>query len=239
MHVLLSGFEPFGGSLVNPSQRLVALLASDPPPGVDLTTLLLPVLGGVAPRRLLQAIRRSRPQAIVMLGESGLASGLTLERVALNLRDYRIADNAGRTVRERPVVSGGPAAYFSTLPLLSMQTTAKSAGVPAVLSTSAGTFLCNEVMYAALHALRDSGTPCGFIHVPRLPEQVLGERGAPSMDATLAAIGVRAALGCLCGRRRPGRRAGSAGARSDDDRDRVTPAAPTSPSRLRRRAPAR
>ena len=228
MRLLLTGFEPFGGGRVNPSQRIVEALAKRPPKGVELSTLVLPVVGGVAPRRLLGVLTRLRPEAVVMLGESGASAAITLERVAVNLRDYRIADNAGRSVRDRPVVRQGPAAYFATLPLRRMQEAMAKAGVPAVLSTSAGTFLCNEVMYAALHALRTTDTPCGFIHVPRLPEQVLGERGAPSMDEALAVRGIEEALCCLCGRR-----GSSISGRQGPDR--VTLPGPTSPSRRPRR----
>jgi pyroglutamyl-peptidase len=208
--LLLTGFEPFGGSTLNPSQCVVERLHTSRHDGVEIIPLILPVVGMAAPRRLLAAIRRSDPAAVLMLGESAAATAITLERVALNLRDYRIPDNAGRQVRERPVVRAAPAAYFSTLPLLGIRARLHAAKVPCVLSLSAGSFLCNEVMFAALHALRARSVPCGFLHLPRLPEQVLGERTAPCMALELMERGVRLTVAEIAGRRsRGGRRAGS------------------------------
>jgi len=200
--LLLTGFEPFGGSAINPSERVVQCLDASQFHGLEIVPLILPVVGTVAPRRLLAALRRSDPAAVIMLGESAAATAVTLERVALNLRDYRIPDNAGRRVRERPVVRGAPAAYFATLPLAPIRDRLHSAGVPCVLSLSAGAFLCNEVMFAALHSLRDAAVPCGFLHLPRLPEQVLGGRAAPSMGLELMTRGVRLAIEEVL--RRPG-----------------------------------
>lgn len=203
--LLLTAFEPFGDSAVNPSQRVLEVIEGEGIDGVELRPLLLPVIGGVATRRLVAAIRRLRPDVVVSLGESGRVSAITVERIAVNLRDYPIADNVGRRVRERPVVRGGPDAIFATLPVRAIVAAIERAGVPAAVSSSAGTFLCNEVMYAALHATRDTATRTGFIHVPRLPEQVVGtgERGgaSPSMAAKVTIKGVRAALDVLAGPR--------------------------------------
>lgn len=160
-------------------------------------------MGGRAVDELLQAFRRDRPDAVVCLGESGQATGITFERVAVNLRDYRLPDNAGRQVVDQPVVAQGPAAYFATLPVRTMFEAVRERGIHAELSMSAGTFLCNEVMYAALHwaATEAPATLAGFVHVPRLPEQVAGRDGAlPSMDAMTTARGVAAALTALVSR---------------------------------------
>jgi pyroglutamyl-peptidase len=202
MHLLLTGFEPFGGSTINPSAEAILLLRRRPNSGIRLTTRLLPVVGGVAAEDLIAAIDRERPDAVISLGESGQATGITLERLAANLRDYRIADNQGGVVADAPVVEGGPAAYFATLPLRRMLAAVQAVGVPAELSMSAGTFLCNEVMYAALHhiAQRDLGIPAGFIHVPQLPEQVVAAgRGRPSMALETIVQGLEAAIGVLVG----------------------------------------
>jgi len=198
--VLVTGFEPFAGSSVNPSAEIVSRLAGTAIDGIELAVEVLPVVGGRAGTRLAAAIRRTRPDAVVMLGESGEASGIQLERLAVNLRDYRIADNAGRIVTDRPVVAGGPAAIFATLPLRRMQRAVVAAGIPCGLSLSAGSFLCNEVMYLALHGFASGGKPCGFIHVPSLPEQAAaGPRPRPNMDAATATRGVAAAIACLAG----------------------------------------
>lgn len=195
--LLLTGFEPFGGSTVNPSQRVVEQIAGSSEHDPAIAPLVLPVVGTVAPRRLVAAIRRLRPAAVLMLGESAMATAITIEVVAVNLRDYRIADNQGRVVQERPVVKGGPAAYFSTLPLQWIRKDLHAHGIPAVFSMSAGTYLCNEVMYAALHELRTQLVPCGFVHLPRLPEQVLSERAAPSMELSMMVRAVERIIAVL------------------------------------------
>ena len=200
MRVLLTGFEPFAGSTLNPSAEAIELLRARPISGIHLTTQLLPVVGGVAANLVRSAIDAANPDAVVLLGESGQATAITLERLAANLRDYRLADNAGAQVCDQPVVEGGPAAYFATLPVRVMQSAMHAVGVPAELSMSAGTFLCNEVMYTALHhiAERRLATVAGFVHLPQLPEQVVGGgRGRGSMDRETIARGIRASLEAL------------------------------------------
>ena len=200
--VLVTGFEPFGGSRVNPSAEVASRLAGTAMPGVEIAIEILPVVGATAGKRLLAAIRRVEPDAVVLLGEHGESPAIHLERVAVNVRDYRIPDNAGAVVTDRPVVRGGPDGIFATLPLRRMLAATLAAGVPCALSNSAGTFLCNEVLYTALHhfATRPGGrvTLCGFIHVPSLPEQTIGSpRPRPSMDAATTTRGVAAAIACL------------------------------------------
>lgn len=200
--VLVTGFEPFAGSRVNPSAEVASRLAGTAIAGVDLAIEVLPVVGVTAGKRLLSAIGRVKPDAVVLLGEHGDSPAIHLERVAVNLRDYRIPDNAGRIVTDRPVVAGGPDAIFATLPLRRMLGAVEAAGVPCSLSNSAGTFLCNEVLYVALHHLANRSArrpiPCGFIHVPSLPEQVVGSpRLRPSMDAVTTTRGIAAAIACL------------------------------------------
>ena len=200
--VLVTGFEPFAGSRVNPSAEVASRLVGTAIAGVDLAIEVLPVVGVTAGKRLLSAIGRVKPDAVVLLGEHGDSPAIHLERVGLNLRDYRIPDNAGRIVTDRPVVAGGPDAIFATLPLRRMLDAVIAAGVPCSLSNSAGTFLCNEVLYGALHHLATRSTrrsvPCGFIHVPSLPEQAVGSpRPRPSMDAATTTRGVAAAIAGL------------------------------------------
>jgi pyroglutamyl-peptidase len=210
--VLVTAFEPFGGSHVNPSEQAVQLLAGwQIPerriPELEISVDLLPVAGGAAGLRLLERVRREAPDAVVCLGESATASGITLERVAVNLRDYRIADNSGQQVVDQPVVAGGPTAYLTTLPVREMATAITALGIPAELSLSAGTFLCNEVMYTVLHyaATEQPSLRAGFIHVPQLPEQAaLGGRGRASMDRLTTARGIAAALTAVAAELRNG-----------------------------------
>lgn len=207
--VLVTAFEPFGGSRVNPSKEAALLLSGWQipercPPDLKILVDLLPVVGGAGQGsgvgELIARLRELRPDVLVALGESGQATAITLERVAVNLRDYRIPDNQGTVVSDQPVVVGGPDAYFATLPLRAMQAAIQGLGIPAELSMSAGTFLCNELMYAALNyaATEQPGLIAGFIHVPQLPEQVVeAGRGRASMDRLTIARGVAAALSAL------------------------------------------
>lgn len=224
MRLLCTGFEPFDGSPLNPSREAVQALAERWPElswtrdgAHELITDVLPVRGGVAATRLRRLFDRARPDAALLLGESGAASAITLERVGINLRDYRIPDNGGKVVRDRPVVAGGPPAYFATLPIRALEAALRTAGIPVELSHSAGTFLCNEVLYALLHhaATRraqlapHAGPRIGFVHLPRLSGQGPGHRAAkpsaprPSMDlATMVrALEAIAAVLATSGRR--------------------------------------
>lgn len=209
MRILLTGFEPFGGSSVNPSREAVLDLAAGWAAGgateVELHALILPVVGGVAPRRVCEAIDRLRPHAVASVGESSRASAITFERLFINVRDYRAPDNAGRTARERPIVPGGPLVLESSLPIDAMRRAVRKAGVAEAASYHAGTFLCNEVAYATqahLRASRSRGRiPAGFIHVPRLPAQLAGspagEAAALSMPLEDIVRGLDAALRAL------------------------------------------
>jgi len=174
LRFLLSGFEPFDNARVNPSELIVRRLALDGAGDarIELHTAVLPVEDARAEAALLAAFDRVRPHGVVCLGESSRVSAVTFERVFVNLKDYRIPDNAGRTVVDQPVAPDGPAAYFSTLPIRPLMAALEQAGVPTAASLSAGAFLCNQVAYRLMHRLaRDRITlPAGFIHVPRLPD---------------------------------------------------------------------
>lgn len=202
MKVLLTGFEPFGSSTVNPSEQVVRALAAESLPGVELATTILPVDRERGPAVLLQAVETHRPEAVLCLGEAGGRAGISVERVAVNLLDFGIADNAGNKVADQPVAADGPAAYFATLPVRAMVVAMQEAGVPAELSLSAGTFLCNQVMYAVLHylATHEPAIPAGFVHLPRLPEQaVAAGKNAPTMSLETMCRGIRAAIGVIAG----------------------------------------
>jgi len=200
LHLLVTGFEPFGGSVVNPSEQAAAALAQTPPPGLIITPAILPVDRLQGPAALLTALKSTQPQVVICLGEASRRPAISLERVALNLLDYRIPDNSGQTVIDEPVVPDGPAAYFSTLPLRAMLAAMQAAGVPAELSLSAGAYLCNQVMYTLLHHLAETrrSIPAGFIHLPALPIQAAATStpyATQSLEMTL--LGLRAALGTL------------------------------------------
>jgi pyroglutamyl-peptidase len=200
MNVLLTGFEPFGSSQVNPSAQVVRTLARDGIPGVALHSAILPVDRQGGPATLLNAVRALHPDAILCLGEATRRMAISIERVALNLLDYRMADNTGHQAIDEPIVPDGPAAYFVTLPVRAMLEAVRAAGIPAELSLSAGAFLCNQVTYELLHYLTtyQLDIPAGFVHVPALPEQVTNAYPpVPSMALETMTCGIRAAIGAL------------------------------------------
>jgi len=200
MNVLLTGFEPFGGSQVNPSAQVVRTLARDGLPGVALHSAILPVDRQGGPATLLNAVRALHPDAIVCLGEATRRMAISIERVAINLLDYRMADNAGHQAIDEPIVPDGPAAYFVTLPVRALLEAVRAAGIPAELSLSAGAFLCNQVTYELLHYLttHQLDIPAGFVHLPALPEQVTNAYPPmPSMALATMTCGIRAVIGAL------------------------------------------
>ena len=132
---------------------------------------------------------------ILSVGQAAGRAAITPEMVAINLRHASIADNSGLVPQDQPVTADGPAAYFSTVPVRKMANAIADAGIPASVSYSAGTFVCNDVMYSALHHFRDSGVRCGFIHVPQLPQQAAEER--PSMSLESMIQGLAAAISAL------------------------------------------
>jgi pyroglutamyl-peptidase len=200
MNVLLTGFEPFGGSQVNPSAQVVGRLARDGVSGVTLHSAILPVDRHGGPATLLNAVRACQPDAILCLGEAARRTAISIERVAINLLDYRMADNAGHQAIDEPIVPNGPAAYFVTLPVHAMLEAARTAGIPAELSLSAGAFLCNQITYELLHYLtmHQLDIPAGFVHLPALPEQVTNAYPPmPSMALETMTCGIRAVIGAL------------------------------------------
>lgn len=196
--VLLTGFEPFGGRALNPSWEVARSLDGAEIGGAAVAAVRLPVVWGRAIEELAGQIAGVSPDAVVCLGESGRAE-ICPERVAVNVSDSESADNAGCVLDGEPIAADGPAAYFSTLPVKEIVSAVRAAGVPARLSDTAGTYLCNHVMYGLLHRLATRGRriPAGFIHVPRLPEQVAAAGGGgPSMALGTQVQGIAAALEC-------------------------------------------
>lgn len=197
MKLLLTGFEPFGESKINPSEQVVRALEQDHPTGIELRAAILPVDRVRGPETLIRAVEQTNPDAVLCLGEASKRLAISIERVAINLLDFRIADNAGNQVTDEPIVPHAPAAYFCTLPVRAMWTAVRAAGVPAELSLSAGAYLCNQVTYTVLHHLAQNhrAIPAGFIHLPALPAQVVARAALiPSMGLETMALGIRAAI---------------------------------------------
>ncbi len=200
MNLLLTGFEPFGGQTINSSEQAARALGDAHLPGITVRVAILPVDRERGPAALLCALDEALPDAVVCLGEAARRAAISIERIAINLLDFRIPDNAGRQCVDEPIVTDGPAAYFTTLPVRAMLGAARAAGVPAELSLSAGAFLCNQVFYTLMHELSRRGAhiPAGFIHLPQLPEQVAGaEAATASMSLDTTVRGLAAALSTL------------------------------------------
>ena len=200
MKLLLTGFEPFGGSRVNPSEQVIHALSREKLNGVELHTAILPVDRVRGPETLIHAFEQHEPDAVLCLGEASKRMAISIERVAINLMDYRIADNIGNQATDEPIAADGPAAYFVTLPVRAMLNSVRAACVPTELSQSAGAFLCNQVTYSLLHYIAQNNlkNPTGFIHLPALPEQVIDrDQVIPSMSLDTMLQGIRAAIGAI------------------------------------------
>jgi pyroglutamyl-peptidase len=179
--VLMTGFAPFGGESVNPSWQAVALLGTRRD---DVAAVELPCVFAASLPALRRAIEEHSPELVVCVGQAGGRAEVTPERVAINLIDARIPDNAGARPVDVPVVPDGPAAYFTTLPVKACVAAIRAAGVPASVSHTAGTYVCNQVFYGLMHLLATDfpGLRGGFVHVPFSPEQVAAAgKPAPSL----------------------------------------------------------
>ncbi len=180
--ILLCGFDPFGGEAVNPSWEAVGPMHGKRIAGHIIQARKLPTEFDASLRLLQSAIAEVEPAIIFGVGQAGGRTQLSLERVAINLQDARIPDNAGAQPVDEPVIADGPAAYFSTLPLKAMLAALRQAGLPAEISHSAGTYVCNHIAYAMLHlGAKRRGVRAGFMHIPYAPGQAVHQRGAASM----------------------------------------------------------
>ncbi len=199
MKILLTAFEPFGGETVNPAQVAVRLVAGRVA-GAEIVKCPVPTVFGRAIDVAAEAMRAVRPQAVVCVGQAGGRTAITPERAAINVEDAVIPDNAGIIPVDKPVIPGGPAAYFSTLPIKAMVKAIQDIGLPAAVSNTAGTFVCNHLMYGVLHLIQNEFplTPGGFIHVPYLVEQAV-KKPEPTFGMTLEDIirGLEAALAAV------------------------------------------
>lgn len=197
--LLLCGFEAFNGERVNPAWTVAERLAGASLDGVRIDALCLPCVFGEALEVLDGALAAGpTPVLIVALGQAAGRSDITPERVAINLDDARIPDNAGRQPVDEAIVPGGPPAYFSTLPLKAIVHALIEAGVPAAVSNTAGTFVCNHVFYGLMHRLATRpdlvGVRGGFVHLPALPAQARRHLGMPSLGQATQTKAVRLLL---------------------------------------------
>ncbi len=192
--ILLTGFEPFGGEPINPSWEIARALHGQQVGDARIAAWCLPCVFGEALTGLKTAMQELQPCLVLALGQAGGRAELSLERVAINIDDARIADNAGCKPVDEPVIAGAPNAYFSSLPIKAMVTGLRAAGFPAGISQTAGTFVCNHVFFGLQHVTDGGPVRSGFMHVPLLPQQAANCPGQASMGLATMIEGVRLAL---------------------------------------------
>ena len=196
MKILVTGFDPFGGETVNPAYEAVKLLP-DTIAGAQIIKLQVPTRFTLSGTVLEAAVNEHRPDAVICVGQAGGRSAITPERVAINLADASIPDNAGDQPVDEPIRKDGAPAYFTSLPVKAMVQRMRDAGIPAAVSYTAGTYVCNYLLYTLLYLI-DKKYPNvrgGFIHVPYAMEQVINKPlGTPSMDLRQIARGLETAV---------------------------------------------
>ena len=186
--LLITGFDPFGGETVNPAWEAVKKLP-DRITDYTLYKLEIPTVFGLAAETVLAKAAQTQPDLILCIGQAGGRAAVTPERIAVNIRDARIPDNAGNQPGGEQIAPDGPAAYFATAPVEKMAQAIRDAQIPGAVSNTAGTFVCNDVLYSLLHHYSGTSTQVGFIHVPNVPEL-----GAPSMPLDRIVSALTAAI---------------------------------------------
>lgn len=194
--VLITGIEPFESDPTNPSWDIAQALDGTQVDGASIVARQLPCVFGVANEKLVEAIEETSPTLVFALGLATGRAEISVERVAINIIDARIPDNAGNQPVDTPVVANGPVAYFSTLPIKAIVHALREAGVPAEVSQSAGTYNCNHLFYGLMHhiATRRPQVRGGFIHVPTTPELAARHAGRPSLSLDTQTKGIRMAV---------------------------------------------
>ncbi len=188
--VLLTGFDPFGQDTINPALELVKKMTTENIPGVELTTIRLPVIFGEAITELIAKIEQIKPDLILSVGQAAGRIVISIERIGLNMNDTDHPDNAGNTPRDELIAENGPAAYFTTINVRKTYQEIKKASIPVVISNTAGTYVCNNLVYGALHYLAENNLKeikYGFIHIPYLPSQA-AEKSKPFASLPLELI---------------------------------------------------
>ena len=210
MKVLVTGFDPFGGEPINPAWEAVKAM-KDTIAGAEIVKMQIPTVVGKSIEKNHQKMKELQPDLVISVGQAGGRFGVTPERVAINVTDARIPDNEGNQPIDEPIFPDGPAAYFSNLPVKAMVQAIKDAGYPSVLSNSAGTYICNHVMYGILYYIEKEfpNVRGGFIHVPYAPSQVVNKPSTPSMAladitasleaAVAAAVSSKEDIRAVCG----------------------------------------
>jgi len=198
--ILLTGFEPFGGEKVNPSELAIKQLEGKTIAGLEVVAGVLPVVTVKCIDEAVKLIEKYEPVAVLNVGQAGGRVELSIEKVAINVKDYRIPDNEGNQIRYAPVVEGGPDAYFATILVEKIADSLVEKVIPASVSYTAGTYCCNEVFYGVSHYLRNNkpGVLNGFIHIPFILEQAAGAKPPrASMPLEVIVKGLEIAVGVV------------------------------------------
>lgn len=196
MKILVTGFEPFGGETINPSVEVIKRLPSSMLTA-EIIPLEIPTAAVKSAAKIKEAVFALQPDAVLSIGQAGGRADISVERIGINIDDYRIPDNENNQPIDVPVIAGAPAAYFVTLPIKAMVQNIQAHGIPASISNTAGTFVCNHVCYSIAHfaaGYSPKRIRTGFIHIPFLPEQVIGKTAMPSMALETAVQGITAAI---------------------------------------------
>lgn len=195
MKVLVTGFDPFGGEKINPAFEAVKKLSNNIN-GAEIVKLEVPTVFKKSVKVLHEAIEREKPDVVICVGQAGGRYDITIERVAINISDGRIADNEGYQPIDEPIFEDGETAYFATLPIKAMVKKIRESGIPASVSNSAGTYVCNHIMYGLLYIIHKEYPHIkgGFVHVPFLPEQVVDKGNTPSMSLENIITGLTLAI---------------------------------------------
>jgi len=197
LKVLLTGFEPFNNARLNPSEQLVLRVKPDDVPGAQIMTAILPVVYGEAASNLLALVQEHNPDVVICFGQAEGRTSITPERYAVNLNDAAIADNKGHIRIDQTIHLGTPTAFESTLPVKEFVAAIRADGIPASLSLSAGTFVCNHIFYELQNALQDREIQSGFVHVPLMKEQQEDFPGLFTMDIEQMVLAAKAMVAVL------------------------------------------
>ncbi|MED1724393.1 pyroglutamyl-peptidase I [Brevibacillus parabrevis] len=194
--ILVTGFDPFGGEAINPAWESVKRLAEIESGEYRIVARQLPTVFGKSVELLVQAIREISPDLVFCIGQAGGRADISIERVAINVDDARIPDNAGKQPIDTPIVEDGPVAYWSSLPIKAIVKEMRAKGIPASVSQTAGTFVCNHLFYGLMHAIAKEypAVRGGFVHIPYLPEQAAKHPGQPSMSVETIVNGLQIAI---------------------------------------------
>lgn len=195
MKILVTGFDPFGGESINPAIETVKKLP-DVIAGAEIIKLEIPTVCHKSLRIIDEAIAEYDPDVVLSIGQAGGRPDITIERVGINVDDCQMPDNEGNQIVDEPICLDGPDAYFVTVPIKAMVQRVREKNIPASVSNTAGTFVCNHVTYGVCHLLatKYSGKRSGFIHIPYLPQQVIDKKNMPSMSPDMMVEGITAAI---------------------------------------------